>query len=329
MLQEKFDSARLLIQNHNSVIGEGNPGYVDPIAFEHCIKASGGTTDERLKGFSYEDILKCLPSHPTPDGGFTKPIALAKDLAKIFRGKETNIPDARPVSSKKADKMTFRELVENYLPEDANNSVGKRLKEISKDQPFIVFSSGRTVDVDTTLKLLEEVRQGYEGRDTIDVSGEINEVYVVGDLPDNFVDENPLYPGRPLRPDGTCDQTNRSWAGVPLNIRQFIRIAIDEGELEIVNLDKANDIIDLVMASDPWQKLKIRYRKTALEFKKLQDTQELPSLKLILNTKEAASGKSPFKDGKPVQWGNISTSDHKFLIVKKAYSNWKKGDKNV
>jgi hypothetical protein len=119
-----YDAALAVIKEHNSVIGKDKPGYVDPDLFLSCIKSAGGTTLERLKALSYEDMLACMHC---PTTTLVKPIAIAKDIAKIFRGKEeAKVNDARPVSAKKAEKMSLLELVQHYDPEDFN-LVAKRL----------------------------------------------------------------------------------------------------------------------------------------------------------------------------------------------------------
>jgi len=303
-IQEKFEAARAVLEQHNSVLGgPDTPGHVDPDKFILGVKLAGGTTEERLKGFSYEDILQCFPHL---NSSLPKPVPLAKDIARIFRGKEdsTSTHEARPVSAKKADKMTLRELVEAYDPEESENPVGKRLKEISRGEKFIVFASGRTVEVETTVKLLQEVKSGYEGRESIEVGGEIKEVHSVGTLPDNFVEENPLYRSRPLRPDGTCDQTNRSWNGVTMNVCQLIRVAIDNGSLKDISFERVHDIMDLAMNTDAFNKFAKRYPAAAVEFKKLESVGKLPTLKLILKKENKGAGRSnrPFDHAKKVEW---------------------------
>jgi len=298
-VQEMLDAALAVVTEHNSVVGQGNPGFIDPTTLINNVKAAGGTSVDRLKALSYEDIISCMPLI-----GTIKPIAIAKDIAKIFRGKETVTTESRPVSAKKADKMTLRELIEAYDPEDADNSVGKRLSELAKGQKVIVFVTGRTVDVDTTFKLLQEVKQGYTGRSNIDVNGDIKETHLVGALPDNFVDENPLYRGRPLRPDGTCDQTNRSWNGVPDNVRKLIRVAIDCGSLKDISFERVHDIMDLAMNVDAFAKFSKRYPSAAIAYKNLTcGIGSLPTLKLILKREMGAGGTNrPFDNAKKVEW---------------------------
>jgi hypothetical protein len=294
-LQEKFDSALALVNSHNNAIGENKPGFVNPEQFIDCIKASGGTTEDRLKGFSYEDILNCLPSNTNPAGVTIKPIYLAKDIAKVFRDKVEE--EKRPVGNKKADRMTLKELIENFDPEDFDNAVAKRLREIVKDNKFIVYSSGRTVDIETTSKLLTEIKNGFGGLDNIDVKGQTKKVYKLGELPNFLADENPLYPNRKLRPDGTCDQTGRSWEDVPLNVRQLIRVAIDIDELD-VNIDLANNVIDMAIADDAFNKLRKRYRNSAVRFDELAETDNLPKLKVPMKKGEG----NIFNEGKKVNW---------------------------
>jgi hypothetical protein len=197
MYEDRMDAALSAIRQHNDAIGVDKPGYLNPDDLIACIKASGGTSEERLSALSHEDILACMPAGPNG----VKPRVLAKELATIFRGDK--VDENRPISSKKADRMTPQELLEAFDPEDPTNSVGIRLSQISKNQPFLIYSDGRILDTKSSLILLQELKSGYSGRPDYEVNGEIKKTYCVGDIPDNYVDENPIYVGRPLRPDGT------------------------------------------------------------------------------------------------------------------------------
>jgi len=296
--ESKINSALTLLREHNEACGgEGKTGFVNPEAFISCIKATGGTNESRLSALSHEDILDCMPGE-VQNGLMIKPRVLAKEIAKVFRDKP-EAEEKRPVSTKKVEKMTVRELVENFDPEDYSSAVGKRLAEIAKNEPFIVYDNGRAVNVEVTLKLLLEIKSGYKGREDVDVGGTTKRVYRLGELPENYADENPLYRDRPLRPDGTCDQTGRSWEGVPLAIRQLIRVAMDEGELQ-VNIETAHNILDMVMEADALSKLRKRYRKASVQFNELEKTGDLPKLKIELGGGRGKPG--PFHDGKRVMW---------------------------
>jgi len=298
-IQQKLESALAVIREHNETIGgPDQEGYVNPEEFAKNVKLAGGTSESRLSGFTYEDIAEFLPTVHVIHGntGKTmKPIGLARNIAQIWRAKE----DAtKLVGSKKAERMSPRELIENLDPEE-DNPVYKKLAEIAKDEPFIVFNSGKTVDVETTLKLLIEIKKGYPGRQHIEVEGNVKKVYRIGELPEDHVDENPLYPNRPLRPDGTCDQTGRSWEGVSLNVRQLVRIAMKMGDIKNIDLDKANMIHDMVLQEGAFEKLKKRYPKSAIEFERLESLDELPKLRITIKV----GGQSrPFDKGAKVEW---------------------------
>lgn len=310
MLQDKYNLATSIINEHNDAIGGvSNPGYVDLNQFLTCIKAQGGTSEDRLKGLSYEDILDCLPAiHIATTNTDVKPVALAKAIAKVFRDKEETTEVVKTVGSKKAEKLTVPELVEAFDPEDFTNAVGERLRKISRGEKFIVYSSGRTVDLENTKKLILEIKQGYPGRDSIEVNGKPTKTYRVGELPEAYAEENPLYPNRPLRPDGTCDQLNRSWEGVPLNVRQLIRIALENGEISISGKsgrERANDVLDFALKSDAMSTLRKRYHEASLLFDEKEKTGSLPLLKISLEVKSTSKPRgivNPFNDGKKVVW---------------------------
>jgi len=297
-LQSKFDAALAIICEHNTAVGEGIHGYVNPEKFSDTLKAIGGTTEDRLKSLSYEDILECLPSFAGPCGPL-KPRLLAKEIAKTFRGKDETLisNEKRPVSNKTAERMTVKELAESFEPENSDNAIGQQLAKIAKGQAFIVYSFGRIVDVESTIKLLSEIKQGYPGRADYTTSNGIFPVYKLGELPDNFADENPIYENRPLRPDGTCDQTGRSWEGIPIEVKQLIKIAVYLGEIS-VTIDKSHEILDTALSVDAMSNLRLRYRKSSLKFDELSKVGKLPTLKVTLHSEVDKT--KVFNNGKKV-----------------------------
>ncbi len=285
-LSERLDAARQVITQQNESFKDGDPGYVNPDEAISCIKMIGGTSNDRLAGMRYEDILQCLPEM-TVGTRTVKPVALAKDICGVFRDRSQDT-ERRPISNRQVDRMTPRELVENFDPEDHTNKLAKRLTEMSKGKAFVVYSDGRTLDIDNTHKLLLEVKKGFPARETITIDGKVKTVYKVGSMPDMLADENPIYPGRPLRPDGTCDQTNRSWDGIPNEVRQFVRVGRDHG-IKVDGIERANDIIDFILRepTTAFTRLAERYSKACVKFNSLKDTGDLPSLRVSLNEKNA------------------------------------------
>lgn len=305
-LEALFKAAEAVIEQHNTSLS-GDVGKVDAKQFLTCVQLSGASSPEALKAFSHEQILEYLPTFKVGNTE-VKPFVLAKNIAKAWRVDQTQTGEivessGRVIGDKKASKMSLMELVFAFDPEESTNPVAKRLKEISKGQKFIIFSSGRTVNVEATIELLKEIKQGYVHRDQYDGK----ETYAIGDLPDNYVDENPLYPGRPLRPDGTCDQTNRSWSGIAKNIRQLIRLALHSKEIDIHSAGghaRANDVLDLATEGS-FEKLAKRYFKAKIQFDRDEKIGNLPILLIPLG-KPVGIGAGPFNQGEKVIWDRIT-----------------------
>src|SRR5690348_15508844 len=106
MIEKKFDDVVALLEQHNEAVDK--EGRVDPKKFINSLKAFGGTSEDRLRKLSYEDILSLFPR----DNFGTKPVLLAKDIAAVFRDKvaenKQEESSGKPfVSAKKAEKMTL------------------------------------------------------------------------------------------------------------------------------------------------------------------------------------------------------------------------------
>lgn len=305
-LQDKFDAALKVIQEHNEGVGgENQPGYVNGEEFIALLKATGATNEDRLRGLSHEAIIDLLPEVKVGNRS-VKPTILAKAIANVFRQDESKVVEKRPIGSRQVDRMTLRELVENLDPEEYTNKIADALQKIAQGRRFIVFSTGRNVDVEETFKAINALKAGYDEVAIITVNKQAKEVFRLGELPDVEVDENPFYVGRPLRPDGTCDQTGRSWEGISLENRQLVRLAIQSGELH-VNIENIHNIMDMLLNGEP--PLRQRYRKAAIEFDKLAAKGQLPSMKVALKVslddvkkKSVEPVNNPLLGGKKVKW---------------------------
>lgn len=289
--QEKVESACALIREYNDALKgtlpENSSISIDIDKFKAQVVQCGAFREEHLKSFSHENVTAMLIASFNEDASLGDPVILAKEIAKIWRGK-IEVDESRPVSKVKADRMTARELVESFDSSEPDSPIGERLKRIAKSQPFIVYKKGtRQLDIEATIKLLMEVKEGFSGRKDYEVENEVRKVYRVGEMPDNTADANPIWHNRPLRPDGTCDQTGRSWDGVPLEVRQFIAIAVQVGDLK-ADVDSAHNALDMALRDSAMADLQKRYRKAATEFNEQKDLGELPALKIKLG--QAAGG---------------------------------------
>lgn len=308
--QEKIDAILAIIREHNDAVGKDNPGYVDEEKFIKSLKAFGATSEQDLSSLSWEKITDLLvPS--TIEGNVIKPEGLARKISKNWRGSKTEESSAPVyVSSKKATRMSPRELLEAFDPEEPDSAAGKRLKSLSKNQPFLIYKQGRIVDVNASLTLLMEVKQGYPARQVY----EQKKVYAIGELPEAYAEENPLYPGRPLRPDGSCDQLNRSWDGISTEIRQFVRVMLECKDYKMATRENGHYILDLITTNkDALSLLKDRYQNATVQFEERKNTNSLPSLLVPLSS-QGGKKINPFDKGMKVEWYAPPTLNSNFYV---------------
>ncbi len=267
---QKMSNAEGLVTSHNEAV----KNKVDWIKFQENLQEAGGTTEESLKLCSFEDLEK-----------FGLPRLLARSVANIFRSTEDKSPS--PISESRAKSLNAFEALKIYDPKE-DNAVSDRLKKLSKDKCCIVFNKDGSLNVEASYKLITEIQDGYPERDNYPLDGEPVRIYKVGEKLEQFADENPLYPGRLLRPDGTCDQTNRSWDGVSLEVRQLIYLAIQSKEVEIRNINDAHNILDICLDSSNLSKFPLRHRftKAAIKFTDLERRGSLPTLKISKKVSE-------------------------------------------
>jgi hypothetical protein len=162
--QDLYDSARAVINQHNDVVGATSPASVDPEEFLENLKIRGYTSEEGLSSMSHEKIAACLP---IPISTKEPMLGLAAAIAKAFRkNPEGDTPEAaksvsgKPyVSSKKAERMTPRELLEHFDPTEPESAAAQRLDKIVNSANFWIPGANSPVDVDLSLKSLEVVKK--------------------------------------------------------------------------------------------------------------------------------------------------------------------------
>lgn len=280
--EDKIERAQELVAQHNDAVGDN---AVDFEAFFAKLKKSGGTSEDRLRACSFEDLEN-----------WGLPKLLANEVGRVFRDTKEAGKKAY-ISSARAAAMSVAELLSQYDPREADNPVGKRLVEISKNQPCVVFNDDGSVNVEASTNILNEIREGYPSRDTVIVEGIPQPVYRVDERPDQFADENPLYPGRPLRPNGDCDQTSRSWNGVPHKLRVLLHLARTRtGELKVDSVREASTIMDLAVAGDESQIRRFHPEASKL-YDELERKGDIPSLKIALGGTSGARRNDPFAVG--------------------------------
>jgi hypothetical protein len=283
----KIDAARQVLDCYNdSLNSEENEFKVDFDSFLKNLRKKGGTTEAALKSCSsYESLEAC-----------GAPEAQAREIANIFRGKRTSTEDSTSyIGSSKAKRMTPNQLVDTYDPKEPESSVAKRLKEMASNKPFVVFTQDGRVNTDATKLLLQELRDGFEPREFYGSGLEVSRVYGIGDRPDRLADQNPLFTGEVLRPDGTCSQTNRSWSNVSTKVRKLIYVARTKtNEIQINSVQDAHAILDLVVADNAEEKIAQRCQEAVAVLAELEQLGEAPTLRVPLNGAGASRLSDPF-----------------------------------
>lgn len=279
---DKMGQIRALIEQFNAALDEADRLAVDEILKK--IKKAGAVNEETLQSATWEDFEKA-----------GLPRILARRVAELAR--VTQPGEAKFVTSKRAERMTLNELVEAYNPDEAiEGPVTTRLKSYSSGKRCLVLNDDNTVDVETTVALLTEVSRGYAEREVYETkAGKLRVPLRFGDKTDAIADENPVFRGEALRPDGTCQRTNLSWAEVPLEVRQLVYlVAIDPSLSPIASPDIAMKLHDYATEG----KLQKRYQSIAAKLAELEKLGKAPALKVSM--RPVAAGKNdPFAGGVP------------------------------
>lgn len=284
--ETRIAQARALIEAFNA---SGTAGAVDFDLFEAQLKSLGACTDGTLAMVSWEDLQAC---------------GLPKLLARQVAGELRGAPEKSDyLSQKKVDRMRFEELIERYNPRE-DDLVARKLKGLSGGKRFVVFNAAAgVVDLTATLRLLQEIKRGLgEVSITSDSLGSPARVYKVGEVPNDELDENPLYPGRALRTDETCDQTLRSWKGIPLDVRQIVYLAITQThEVQVKVIGDAHELMDRCIpagkdsVAGKASALAMRWPHAALLYIDLKEKGQLPRLMVAIN--RTPSSGNPFYQG--------------------------------
>jgi hypothetical protein len=270
--ESKLESVRTIINQHNTHCDEKNKIDVD--GFLQRLKASGGTTDEALRLCSWEDIES-----------LSIPRLLARQIAATFRKEEEKVEKPRFISEKKASLLNLRELLEAFDPKQSDTPVGARLLALSKGQPCLLYKEDGSLNVTGSLECLEDIRNAYEARTVYIQDGVPSRVYRVGQLLDTTVNENPLFPGHPLRgAEDMCHNTHRTWKNVPHKVRVLLYLAQRTNELVINQLGVVHDILDRFVDKKADEIVKwamSRYPQASLRYGELEVSGNLPSLKIV------------------------------------------------
>lgn len=183
--------------------------------------------------------------------------------------------------------LGMEELLPYYKPNKKNRIYETLLKKFGT-KPVIAFKPDSTeIAVNETLDYIADIENGLPEEEAIDVDGELVKLYPVGKIPNQVVDEDPLFEGQPLK-RGRSMINRFNWSSVKTEVRQLFRILVDRDDIE------PNDRVNIAqLIKKSVSELKDLFPEAYMQYKELKAKGDLP--KLVLSLDEAATKRNdPF-----------------------------------
>jgi len=185
-----------------------------------------------------------------------------------------------------------QQLLSLYVPDKPSDPVTLALKTRFGARPVIAFKDDGKIAVDETLEYVSGLEQGYPEQGTLLVSGKLVKLWPVGVKPDVMVEEDPLFPGHPLR-NGCSMVNNRNWTKVSLLNRQFCRVIVEHGDINPDNKEAVLRLLERAQGEKGYDALTDAYPEAELELRNRQIKSDLPKLVIPLGAALPAS-QNPF-----------------------------------
>lgn len=171
------------------------------------------------------------------------------------------------------------ELLPHYKPNKKNRIYEALIKKYGT-KAIIAFKPDTTdVAINETLNYIADLENDLPEEEAIDVDGELVKLYPVGVIPNQVVDEDPLFAGQPLK-RGRSIVNRVNWSEIDHDMRQFARILVNRNEIDPNDRMHVRQLmVDLEEVSD----INKIYPEAYMEYKELKRKGDLPKLVLSLN----------------------------------------------
>jgi hypothetical protein len=191
------------------------------------------------------------------------------------------------------DDLGVEDLIPLYKP-NKNNRITEALRKKFGNDPIIAFKPDSSeVAIEETINYLADLEQGFDKEETVDVDGELVRLYPLGVIPNQQVDEDPLFVGVPLKRDrSTMNRVN--WDGINLETRQFFRLLMAKKDIDPNNRIALSQIL-----GKTFQELKDIFPETYLFLKECKANGSLPILKMSLTEANASTKYTTSKTNNP------------------------------
>jgi len=232
------------------------------------------------------------------------PIAKVRLAAKYLRGPkespktDTLDPELVELKKKYGIKLKMKDadpadLLQHYHPDKPNHPVTQALKaRFGTSQAVIVFNpESKIVDIDETANYMSDLEQGFPEQNTVESDGVLVRLYPIGKIPNQMIDEDPLFPGQPLKRERSI--VNRvNWTNIDEETRKFCRLVVDNEEIDADNKIEVRQFMKIVAKG--LKELADVYPEVDLEYRELKQKCELPRLHLSLEEINGNSKQNPF-----------------------------------
>jgi hypothetical protein len=240
--------------------------------------------------FRFQDFKDALPD---------KPIASVRKAYRDLRGAKATGDDSSRIESLKAlgyktklKDAPVAELLALYDPAKPSDPITAALRERFGAKAVIAFNDDGTIAIQDTANYMSDLEQGLPEAESIHVNGALTRLHPIGVKPDNYVDDDPLFPGNPLR-HGYSTVNNRNWNPVHPRSRVMCRIIRDRGDINVDDKDAVLRLIEkasggvtepslLPQSSSVPKSLQDAYPEAWMDYREKDQSNDLPKLRVKL-----------------------------------------------
>ena len=134
----------------------------------------------------------------------------------------------------KPEDLDIDQLLPYYNPKKRN-----RIHDILRNRyesqygPVIAYKpDSDQIAIDEIVDYVDDCEAGHDPESHIEVDGELVRLYSVGQVPNERVEEDPLFPNKPLK-RGRSSINRLNWKDVPQENRQLFRILSDNNDIDV------------------------------------------------------------------------------------------------
>ena len=182
----------------------------------------------------------------------------------------------------KLDDLGPEELIPLYNPLRRNAITNSLQKKFGNKKVIAFKPDTNIIAIDETINYIVDLNDGYPEEESIEVDGELVRLYPIGVLPNQEVEEDPLFPWTPLK-RGRSLVNRILWTGVDPEMRQFFRLLLNEKEIDPTDRLRINELLKDNLFISGNTRLKDLFPETYLIFKELKKKGELPKLTISIN----------------------------------------------